>query len=67
MRTKVDRPGGDGPVGKVNAGGADASTSTLPGGSEVAAQLRRRRLASYRVPPLADGRRDPLDLPGRGC
>lgn len=24
-------------------------------------QLRRRRAASYRLPPLTDGRRDPLD------
>lgn len=27
----------------------------------IAVQLRRRRAASYRLPPLADGRRDPLD------
>lgn len=27
----------------------------------VAEQLRRRRAASRRCPPLADGRRDPLD------
>jgi hypothetical protein len=26
-------------------------------------QLRRRRAASWRCPPLADGRRDPLDPP----
>jgi hypothetical protein len=32
----------------------------------LAAQLQRRRAASYRLPPLADGRRDPLDpLPRR--
>jgi hypothetical protein len=29
---------------------------------EVAAQIRRRREASYRLPPLPDGRRDPLDV-----
>ncbi|MGH4012199.1 MAG: hypothetical protein ACRDTH_29240 [Pseudonocardiaceae bacterium] len=29
--------------------------------TSVAAPLRRRRAASYRCPPLADGRRDPLD------
>jgi hypothetical protein len=27
----------------------------------VAGQLRRRREASWRLPPLPDGRRDPLD------
>jgi len=30
--------------------------------SDVAAQLRRRRDGSDRLPPLADGRRDPLDV-----
>lgn len=30
---------------------------------ETPDQLRRRRAASYRCPPLADGRRDPLELP----
>ncbi len=28
---------------------------------ELAEQLRRRREASWRLPPLADGYRDPLD------
>jgi len=40
---------------------ADASAS----GEDVAMQLRRRRAASHRLPPLPDGRRDPLDRPGR--
>lgn len=30
-------------------------------GDGVSAQLRHRREASYRCPPLGDGRRDPLD------
>jgi hypothetical protein len=35
-------------------------------GEPVAAQLRRRRAAANRLPPLPDGRRDPLDpKPGR--
>lgn len=29
--------------------------------NETAAQLRRRRAASWRLVPLADGRRDPVD------
>ena len=32
-------------------------------GTDVASQLRRRRAASYRCPPLADGRADPIDKP----
>ncbi|TDV40107.1 hypothetical protein [Actinophytocola oryzae] len=31
--------------------------------SEIADQLRARRAASYRLPPLACGHRDPLDCP----
>ncbi|MGH3788830.1 MAG: hypothetical protein ACRDRG_20295 [Pseudonocardiaceae bacterium] len=31
--------------------------------SDVPAQLRRRRVASWRCEPLIDGRRDPLDSP----
>jgi hypothetical protein len=30
-------------------------------GTDIPAQLRRRRVASWRLPPLDDGRRDPLD------
>jgi hypothetical protein len=47
--------------------GKSALTVDDPLGSiaVLAAQLHRRRAASYRLPPLADGRRDPLDLPGR--
>lgn len=33
------------------------------GRAELAASLVRRRAASLRCPPLADGRRDPLDPP----
>jgi hypothetical protein len=33
---------------------------------DIPAQLRRRRTASLRLPPMSDGgRRDPLDLPTR--
>ena len=32
---------------------------------DIPAQIRRRREASYRLPPMADGRRDPLDPPTR--
>lgn len=33
-----------------------------PAGDQVADQLRRRRHAALRLPPLPDGRRDPVDL-----
>lgn len=33
--------------------------------AELAASLVRRRAASFRCPPLADGRRDPLDPPSQ--
>jgi hypothetical protein len=45
--------GGRGDAGDLLGGGV--STENLPD------QLRRRRAASWRLPPLADGRRDPLD------
>ena len=37
--------------------------SSIEAAEDVATQLRRRRAASYRLPPLNDGtgRRDPLD------
>jgi hypothetical protein len=38
-------------------------TSTIPRDDDIAAQLRRRRAASYRCPPLDDGRADPIDKP----
>jgi hypothetical protein len=38
-------------------------TSRIPPANDIRAQLRRRREASLRLPPLADGRRDPLDPP----
>jgi hypothetical protein len=37
--------------------------SVTPAADSIPAQLRRRRAASYRLPPLHDGRRDPLDPP----
>jgi hypothetical protein len=41
-----------------------ASDSTHPADAlDTPAGLKRRRAASYRLPPLPDGRRDPLDPP----
>jgi hypothetical protein len=33
--------------------------------SDIPGQVRCRREASYRLPPMADGRRDPIDPPTR--
>jgi hypothetical protein len=41
---------------------ATASTDVIVSqAGDIPAQIRRRREASYRLPPMADGRRDPLD------
>jgi len=46
---------------------AGAASNVTSSKDSVADQLRRRREASRRLPPLADGRRDPLDItPGDG-
>jgi hypothetical protein len=49
--------------GQYHGGDTDLSL-TIPPPADIEAlarQLRRRREASYRLPPLPDGRRDPLD------
>ncbi|MEV8635391.1 hypothetical protein AB0395_27410 [Streptosporangium sp. NPDC051023] len=43
----------------------DFDIKTLRYGPDVRGQLARRRVASWRLPLLADGRRDPLDPPDR--
>jgi hypothetical protein len=37
------------------------TTVTVTPGGDVAASLRRRRDAAWRLPPLASGYRDPID------
>ena len=46
-------------------GTATIDTVIVAQPADIPTQLRRRRKASYRQPPLADGRRDPLDKPRR--
>ncbi|WP_240135092.1 hypothetical protein [Streptomyces sp. MUM 178J] len=41
--------------------GASESVSIFPHSDSTAQQLRRRRTAAYRLPPLDTGLRDPLD------
>lgn len=56
-----------GPPGEERAGpptGRPHHTTNGPSATDagdIPRQLRRRRAASRRLPPLADGRRDPLD------
>lgn len=55
-----------GPPGEERAGPAPAPSrpdNLTNTGHDIPAQLRRRRAASRRLSPLADGRRDPLDPP----
>ena len=50
----------------VDAKRTDSADSVPPSTDNLGDQLRRRREASYRMQPMADGRRDPLDpKPGR--
>ena len=41
----------------------EGAANNITNATTIPAQLRRRRAASYRLPPLHDGRRDPLDPP----
>jgi hypothetical protein len=58
--TNNSLPAGDREAGKSISD--ESSDDNLPADTDsIPQQLRRRREASYRLPPLADGRRDPLD------
>jgi hypothetical protein len=43
----------------------DEADEAKSSAEQIAAQLRRRRAASYRLPPLSSGRRDPWGAPSR--
>jgi hypothetical protein len=43
------------------ATGMEANVASVIPGADVPTQIRRRRTASLRLPPMVDGRRDPLD------
>jgi hypothetical protein len=62
MSTQVEGPAppGDRPEDQAAAKPLDAAI--LPRGDDIAVQLRRRREAARRLPPLASGKRDPWDL-----
>lgn len=60
MTTNDSLPDGDREAGKSISD--ESSADNLPADADtIPQQLRRRREASYRLPPLADGHRDPLD------
>lgn len=44
----------------VGTGAEETVTQPTDDGDDLAAALRRRRAAALRLPPLQDGRRDPL-------
>jgi hypothetical protein len=53
-------PPASGALQETPAEQEDASSSVTV--ADLKAQLRRRRKAADRMPPLVDGRRDPVDL-----
>jgi hypothetical protein len=54
-------PAGPPPIADPAAATEAEVASTVHGGTDVAAGLRRRRELAARLPVLEDGRRDPLD------
>ena len=52
---------GDEPQGAEENSDDEISAAIVAEPDSIAAQLRRRREAAHRLPPLADGHRDPLD------
>ena len=72
MTARKQRPGCDpGALEDTRLGGGESFAMVTRGDDDepVAAKLRRRRSAGWRLPPLEDGHRDPLDalagLPAR--
>ena len=65
--TGKDRPPGIAAWGPADTSPAECGSATMlvPGAdpNPVAVMGRRRRAASWRLPPLASGHRDPLDAP----
>ncbi len=57
------RRGGDldGREGELLGGDSETSVTDRPPADGIPAQLRRRRAAALRLPPLPCGHRDPLD------
>jgi hypothetical protein len=45
----------------------DTDVAIMPSAGDIAAMLRRRREASWRLPPMACGHRDPLDCRRAGA
>lgn len=52
------------PSNQLNPGADQKLKPTLTSAVEIPVQLRRRRAASWRCPPLSCGRRDPIDSMG---
>jgi hypothetical protein len=60
MTTKVSPPGGESQGAEENSGD-EISAAIVAEPESIAAQLRRRREAALRLPPLQSARRDPID------
>ncbi len=64
MTREMTRPGGA-PTPNRAAEQSITDANTVPVADDIPAQLRRRRNAALRLPPLEDGRRDPWLGPRR--
>ncbi len=59
----MERPAQRANAARATVRVATTDTTTIPAGDAVPAQLRRRHDATLRLPPLADGLRDPWKAP----
>lgn len=65
--TTAESPGREGNrTGATSDHVDDGITVSVSESADIPAQLRRRRAASWQLPRLDCGRRDPLDLPPAG-
>jgi hypothetical protein len=56
------RPLGEGAASNADGRANDLDVDSNPETEPIWVQLRRRRRAALRMPPLANGKRDPIDL-----
>ncbi len=59
----MEQPAQRSSAARAGVGVTTTDTNTVPVADDISAQLRRRRDASLRLPPLPDGRRDPWPPP----
>jgi hypothetical protein len=67
MITEQSRPAVNGAAEEKTPGDGISAASLSQPAETVAEQLRRRRRASWRLPPLESGLRDPWDIERRSA